>query len=77
MKKSEKICESQWQNKEKKMADNVQKILETMKNAGKPLKGGEIAELSGLDKKEVDKAMKQMKKEETIVSPKRCYWEPK
>ena len=43
------------------------KVLETMKSAGKPLKAGEIAELSGLDKKEVDKAMKDLKAEELIV----------
>ena len=59
------------------MADNKQVILDTMKTAGKPLKGGEIVELSGLEKKEIDKAMKELKKEESIISPKRCYWEPK
>jgi len=26
------------------------------------------------DKKEVDKIMKELKKDETIYSPKRCYW---
>lgn len=51
--------------------------METLKAAGKPLKAGEIAEASGLDKKEVDKAMKVLKTEEKIVSPKRCFWEPK
>ena len=59
------------------MADNKQVVFDTMKTAGKPLKGGEITDLSGLDKKDVDKAMKELKKEEFIVSPKRCYWEPK
>ncbi len=56
---------------------SVEKVLETLQSAGKPLKAGEIAEASGLDKKEVDKAMKVLKKEEKIVSPKFCYWEPK
>jgi len=56
--------------------DIKEKVLSAMKNAGKALKAGEIAELSGLDKKEVDKAMKDLKKEELIVSPKRCFWEP-
>ena len=51
--------------------------LETMKGAGKALKAVEIAELSGLDKKEVDKAMKVLKKEEKIISPKVCYWQAK
>lgn len=52
------------------------KVLDAMKAAGKALKAGEIAEASGLEKKEVDKAMKELKAEGTIVSPKRCYWEP-
>jgi DNA-binding MarR family transcriptional regulator len=59
------------------MADIKKVVLSTMKSAGKPLKGGEIIELSGLDKKDVDKAMKELKKDELIVSPKRCYWEAK
>jgi len=57
--------------------ENTQEIIDVMKSAGKALKAGEIAELSGLDKKEVDKAMKVLKKEEKIVSPKVCFWEPK
>ncbi|MCG6186662.1 helix-turn-helix domain-containing protein [Maribellus maritimus] len=56
---------------------SAEKVLETLKAAGKPLKAGEIAEASGLDKKEVDRAMKVLKAEEKIVSPKRCFWEPK
>lgn len=52
-------------------------VLSVMKKAKKPLSAGEIAELAAMDKKEVEKAMKQLKTEEKIVSPKRCYWEPK
>ena len=51
-------------------------ILETMVNAGEPLNAGKIAELSGLDRKAVDKAMAAMKKDGSIVSPIRCKWEP-
>lgn len=54
-----------------------EKVLETLIQAAKPLKAGEIAELAGLERKEVDKAMKELKKDESIVSPKVCYWEPK
>ncbi|MFO7828860.1 MAG: MarR family transcriptional regulator [Bacteroidales bacterium] len=57
--------------------ETTQKVLEAMKKAGKALKAGEIAELAGLDKKEVDQAMKELKEKEEIVSPKRCFWEPK
>lgn len=53
-----------------------EKVLTAMKEAGVPLNAGKVAELSGLDRKEVDKAMKQLKEEGAIVSPKRCYWEP-
>lgn len=52
------------------------KVLATMREAGTPVNAGKIAELSGLDRKEVDKAMKQLKLEGAIVSPVRCKWEP-
>ncbi len=52
-------------------------VLEVMKKEGKPLSAGQITEISGLDRKKVDKAMKALKEEELIVSPKRCYWTPK
>ncbi len=52
-------------------------ILETLKKAGKPLKAGEIAELADVDKKDIDKAIKTMKTEDVIFSPKRCYYDAK
>jgi predicted ArsR family transcriptional regulator len=52
-------------------------VLEVLKKEGAPMSAGQIADKSGLDRKEVDKAMKVLKDEELIVSPKRCYWEPK
>ena len=52
------------------------KVLSTMKQAGEPLNAGKIAELSGIDRKEVDKAMKALKEEGAIVSPVRCKWAP-
>ena len=50
-------------------------ILEVMKKAGEPLSAGKVAELSGLDRKIVDKAFTEMKKDGSIVSPVRCKWE--
>jgi len=52
-------------------------ILKVMKKEGTPLNAGKITELTGLDRKIVDKTMELLKKEGTIVSPKRCLWEPK
>ena len=55
--------------------DNVQKALETIKASAEPLNADKVAELSGLDRKEVDKAMAKLKADGKIESPKRCYWQ--
>jgi hypothetical protein len=57
--------------------DNQQLILDAMVKAAKPLANGEISELTGLDKKIVEKEMKKLKDLDKIESPKRCYWQPK
>lgn len=53
-----------------------QLVLDAMKKAGEPLNAGKVAELTGLDRKVVDKAMADLKKEGAIVSPVRCKWKP-
>lgn len=53
-----------------------EEILKVMREAGKPISAGEVEKLSGLDRKEIDKAFKELKKENAIVSPVRCKWEP-
>lgn len=57
--------------------ENKEKVFEAIKNADKPVNAGKVAELTGLDRKDVDKAMNQLKKEELIVSPVRCFWTAK
>jgi DNA-binding IclR family transcriptional regulator len=54
-----------------------EQVLAAMKKAGIPLNAGKIVELTNLDRKTVDKAMNTLKAEGTIVSPQRCYWQPK
>jgi len=49
-------------------------VLKTLKESPEPLKGGEIADKSGVDKKEVDKVIKILVKEDLIHSPKRCFY---
>lgn len=51
-------------------------VLKVMKEAGKPIAAGEVATLSGLDRKVVDKVFAELKKEGAIVSPVRCKWTP-
>lgn len=47
-----------------------------MRKAGEPVNAGKVAELTGLDRKVVDKVFAQLKKEGAIVSPVRCKWTP-
>ncbi|PLX00870.1 MAG: MarR family transcriptional regulator [Marinilabiliales bacterium] len=54
--------------------ESKDKVLDTLRKSHQPLKGGEIAERSGLDKKEVDKVIKTLKTEGLIESPKRCFY---
>lgn len=53
-----------------------EQVLNTMKAAGKPVSAGEVEQMSGLDRKEIDKAFKELKAEAAITSPIRCKWEP-
>lgn len=52
------------------------KVLEVMKEMGKPVSAGEVVKFSGLEKEVVDKAFKELKKDGAITSPIRCKWEP-
>jgi predicted transcriptional regulator len=54
-----------------------EKVLSVMKKKAAPMKATEIAEAAGLDKKEVDKAMKDLKADGSIFSPKVCFWQAK
>jgi len=56
--------------------DEKELILEVMRKAGEPLNAGRVAELTGLDRKVIDKAFAELKKDGSIVSPIRCKWEP-
>ena len=52
------------------------KVLKAMKDAGKPVRPGEVAKTLGVDSKEVSKAIANLKKEGKVTSPKRCYYAP-
>jgi predicted transcriptional regulator len=53
------------------------KVLDTIKKAGKPMKAGEIADASGIDKKEVEKNIKKLVTEGVLHSPVRCFYDVK
>ena len=52
------------------------KVLNAMKKAGKPVRPGDVAKIIGEDSKQVSKAIRKLKKQGKVVSPKRCYYEP-
>ena len=54
---------------------SAEKVLYTLQKTGKPMKSAEIAEAAGIDKKDVDKAIKSLKSEGKITSPKVCYYQ--
>ena len=53
-----------------------EKVLAAMKKAGKPVRPGDIAKNLGVESKEVSNAIKTLKTQGKVISPKRCYYEP-
>jgi len=58
------------------MSENADNVLQAMKDAGKPVRPGDVAKATGLESKEVSKAIKVLKKDGKVHSPKRCYYAP-
>ena len=57
--------------------DANQTVLKILKDSGTPMKSAEIAEKAKLDKKVVDKALKELKTQGTVNCPKNCYYAAK
>ena len=53
-----------------------QKILSVLKKEG-ALRPGDIAEKTGIDKKEVSATIKKLKADGKVISPKRCFYSVK
>jgi len=62
---------------QKKNMKTLDLVIKTLENNDKPMRPGEIAEKTGIEKADVDKAIKKLKKEERIYSPKRCFYDVK
>ncbi len=58
------------------MDEKEKVVLEAMKQAGKPVRPGDVARTLNLDSKEVSKVIDSLKKKGMIISPKRCYYTP-
>jgi biotin operon repressor len=55
--------------------ETQEKIMIALKQAGKAMRPGEIADAAGLDKKEVEKEIKKLKTSGKIYSPKMCFYD--
>jgi Mn-dependent DtxR family transcriptional regulator len=58
------------------MSEQADKVLQAMKDAGKPVRPGDVAKALGMESKEVSKAITVLKKDGRIHSPKRCFYAP-
>jgi DNA-binding MarR family transcriptional regulator len=58
------------------MSEKEEAVLNALKNAGKPLRPGDVAKITGIDKKEVSKIISSLKKQGKVISPKRCFYAP-
>ena len=58
------------------MEEKEQKVLKAMEEAGKPVRPGDVAKISGLPKDEVSKIIRNLKKQGKVTSPKRCFYAP-
>lgn len=52
----------------------TEQVLKVFQENKEPLRPGEVAEKAGLDRKDVDKAIKALRAEGKIISPKRCFY---
>ncbi len=57
--------------------EKKEQILNAFKESGQPLKTVEIAEKTGIDSKEIGKLIKELKSDDKIYSPKRCFYDIK
>ncbi|MCL2136134.1 MAG: MarR family transcriptional regulator [Coriobacteriia bacterium] len=56
------------------IATAVEIVLDCFVQSGEPLRPADVVKATGLEKTDVDKAIKALKKDGRIDSPKRCYY---
>lgn len=54
--------------------DNKDVVVKAFQETDRPLKTGEVAQMTGIDSKEIGKIIKKLKTDGVIDSPKRCYY---
>ncbi len=59
---------------EKELNKMEENVLKAMKEADKPVRPGDIAKALNVESKAVSKAIKSLKGQGKVISPKRCYY---
>jgi DNA-binding MarR family transcriptional regulator len=57
--------------------ENSEKVIKALKDSSKPLRPGDIAVATGVEKTEVEKLIKKLVKEDKVFSPVRCFYQAK
>jgi biotin operon repressor len=58
-----------------KNMEHTERVLAYFEKSGEVLRPGAVGEALGLEKKDLDKAIKSLKEEGKIFSPKRCFYQ--
>ncbi|UCH05141.1 MAG: transcriptional regulator [Candidatus Thorarchaeota archaeon] len=58
------------------MTDEAEKVYKAFPDAGKPLRAGDVAEITGIAKPKVSTIIKSLTADGRLTSPKRCYYAP-
>jgi len=56
------------------MEEQKSAIVKALEDAGKPVRPGDIAVATGIEKAQVSKLIKKLRTEGLAHSPKRCFW---
>jgi hypothetical protein len=58
------------------MTDEAEKVYKAFADDGKPLRVGDVVDITGIAKPKVSKIIKLLTAEGKLTSPKRCYYAP-
>jgi DNA-binding MarR family transcriptional regulator len=58
------------------MEEKEKAVLDAMRNAGKPVRPGDVSKSLSMDSKDVSKIIESLKKKGLVMSPRRCYYAP-
>jgi len=58
------------------MEANEKIVFDALVKEGKPVRPGDVAKITGIDKDEIAKILGRLKKQGSIDSPQKCFYAP-